>query len=71
MDSQWVFKDRGSVGIRCFPFEISNVDVLYSLIDTYEKLDRVARDFVYTKSIDFTETMTYNEIHSLSNEILD
>ena len=51
--------------------KISNLDVLYSLIDVNKKLDSLARDFVHTRSIDFIGTTTNDEIHLLSDKILD
>ena len=48
-----------------------NVDVLHSLVGTCEKLDRLARDLVHTRSIDLTEMSSNDEIRSLSNEMLD
>ncbi|CAF2473620.1 unnamed protein product [Rotaria sp. Silwood2] len=50
---------------------ISNFDVLYSLIGVNKKLDRVACDIVHTRSIDFIGTRSNDEIHSLSDKILD
>ena len=50
---------------------ISNVDVLHSLIGTCQKFDRLARDLVHTRSIDLTETISNDEIRPLSDEMLD
>ena len=51
--------------------KMSNVDVLHSLVGTCEKLDRLARDLVHTRSIDFTEMTSNDEIRSLSDEMLN
>ena len=51
--------------------KISNLDVLYSLIDVSRKLDSLARDFVHTRSIKFIETTPDSEIQSLSANKLD
>ena len=51
--------------------KISNLDVLHSLMETCEKLDRLARDRVHTRSVDFTETTSNGQIRSLSDEMLD
>ena len=51
--------------------KISNVDVLHSFVDANVKLDRLARDFVHTRSIDLTEISSNDEIQPLSNEMLD
>lgn len=51
--------------------KISNVYVLHSFVGTSVKLDRLARDFVHTRSIDLTEKTSNEEIRPLSDEILD
>jgi hypothetical protein len=51
--------------------KISNLDVLYSLIDVNKKLDSLAREFVHTRSIEFIETISDDEMHSLSDNKLD
>ena len=51
--------------------KISNLDVLYSLMDVNKKLDRLACDIVHTQSIDFVRTTSNDEIYSLSEQILD
>ena len=51
--------------------KISNVNVLHWFVDASVKLDRLARDFVHTRSIDLTETTSNDEIRPLSNEMLD
>ena len=51
--------------------KISNVDVLHSLIDTCEKLDRLARDLVHIRSIDLTEMTSNDEIRPILNVMLD
>jgi hypothetical protein len=51
--------------------KISNLDVLHSFIGVSKKLDRLARDIVHTRSIDFIGTISNDEIQSLSNKILD
>ena len=51
--------------------KISNLDVLHSLMETCEKLDRLARDRVHTRSVGFTETTSNGQIRSLSDEMLD
>jgi hypothetical protein len=51
--------------------KISNLDVLYSLIGVNKKLDRLACDIVHIRSIDFIRTTSNDEIHSLSDKILD
>lgn len=51
--------------------KLCNVDVLYSLMDVCERLDRLARDLVHTRSIDLTETTSNDEIRPLSDKMLD
>lgn len=70
---------QSTVGLLDLPEEIlliimskiSNVDVLHSLVGDCEKLDRLARDLVHIRSIDFTQTTSNDEIRPLSDKMLD
>ncbi len=51
--------------------KLNNVDVLYSLVGVNKKLDKLIRDVVFTRSLDFVATLSNEENDSRINSILD
>ena len=51
--------------------KLNNIDVLYSLIGVNQKLDKVARDIIFTQSIDLVRISSNKDNNSKSNLILD
>jgi hypothetical protein len=67
-----------SISINDLPDEIilmiwnklNNIDVLYSFVGVNQRLDKLVRDPIYTRSIQLTETTT-NKYCSLPDSIID
>ncbi len=51
--------------------KLNNVDVLYSLIGVNEKLDRLARDINFTRSIDLVTILSNSKKKSRAKSVLD
>jgi hypothetical protein len=51
--------------------KLNNIDVLYSLIGVDEKLDRLARDIIFTQSIDLIRISSNEHNHSKTKSILN
>jgi hypothetical protein len=51
--------------------KLDNIDVLYSLIGVNKKLDKLAQDIIFTRSIDLVRISSNEDSHSRTNSILD
>ena len=51
--------------------KLNNIDVLYSLIGVNQKLDRLAQDITFTRSIDLVTISSNEDNNSRTNSILD
>ena len=51
--------------------KLANTDILYSLIGVNQKLEKVACDITFTKTIDLIKTLSNKSMNSKVNAILD
>jgi hypothetical protein len=51
--------------------KLNNMDVLYSLIGVNRKLDKLARDITFTRSIDLVRILSNKNDHSRTKSILN